>query len=237
MSAPEPKCTDLNSSVPDIAGNLTEVPSELNQQTGEARAYIEELLSKRTQLVYAIGNLVAKTVIMIERRLWDLWSEGNPVTVLESVAWKDEIDKNLLSKILKLKRGTKEVLAQQEMAIIVAAMLENYFNRLYNRLLHNEVIAELQPLQQLIDYSSFTLLFLVGHQSANVHLAVNRLDLNPRSWQHYQKSLAGQLNTLINNRTAAIEQEVCTVADNWSITTMQGEKPFSFDVSIERETK
>jgi hypothetical protein len=239
MSAPETSASSTNeqTAIVPAKGCLEEIPSDLTAQKEESRAYIEGLLSKRTELVYGIGRLVAQTVIKLEKRLWDLWSGGNPITVLESVDWKEELDKPLLGKIVKLKRARKEILGQQEMAIVIGSMLENHFNHIYDRIVRNEVIEELQPLKNLADYSPYTLLFLWGHTTANVHFAINRLDLQLRSHAHYTKSLAGQLNTLINNRVVSIEQEVCTVVNNWNVSTLTGQKPFSFAVIVERESK
>lgn len=235
MSAPEPsKMTGKATNTASVKGHLEEVPSDLEIQKSESRGYIEGLLSKRTELVYGLGRLVAQTVIKIEKRLWDLWSEGNPITVLENADWKEDLDKPLLAKIVKLKRARREVLGQQEMVIVIGNMLENYFNNMYDRIVRNEVIEELQSLKALADYSSFTLLYIFAHQTANVHFALNRIDLQLRGKIQYNKSISEQLNVLINNRIGAIEQEVCTVVNNWNVSTLTGQKPFSFDVSVER---
>jgi hypothetical protein len=215
-------------------GKLEEVQSPINTQTIQAKEYIEGLLAQRAELVYRFGALIAETILKLEQRLWDLWVDGSPLTVLESINWKDELDKPLLSKIIVMKKAKKECLSQQEICVIIGNMLENYFNRIYDRILHNEVIEELQPLQKLVDYSSFTLLYIWAHQAANVHLAINRLDLKVKDSNNYKKTIGAQLNILLNNRMKSIEQEIRTVQNNWTVSTLSGEKPFKFAVTIER---
>lgn len=220
---------------PKNEGKLEEIQRPIDTQTIQAKEYIEGLLAQRTELVYRVGGLIAETILKLEKRLWDLWVDNSPITSLETIDWKDELDKSLLTKIIVLKKSKRDILSQQEICVIIGSMLENYFNRIYDRILHNEVIPELQPLQKLVDYSSFTLLYIWAHQTANVHLAINRLDLKVRDHNIYKKTIGTQLNILINNRMGAIEQEVRTVENNWSVSTLSGEKPFKFAVSIERE--
>jgi hypothetical protein len=221
------------SAPPSQTAVLVQASAPSATQALKQQQYFEMLLERRMQLVYGIGKLVATTVKLIEDRFWAIWSSGDPKGHMLKVDWRCELDKTVLTKVIALKRRRVDVLEERDFVVLVAAMLSNYFNNIYQRILRNETIEELQPLVSLFDYSAFTLLSIWAHQTANIHLSLDRLSLSTLSRERYVRSLDKQLNQIINGRMGGIEREVCSVTTDWNISTIEDEKPFCFMVQFE----
>lgn len=211
--------------------------STIAEQTAQAKLFIGTVLEHREELIFTLSSRIANTIIMLEQRLWFIWDgstgNGDPVSRLQTIDWKSDIDKTIVMHVVTHKRTGVTVLTQPNTVVVIARLLSNYFNTLYHRILNNERIDELHSMQHLTNYSAFTLLYIWAHQTANIHLAINRLELSVHrsSREDYIASLGKQLNMLLNSQRASIEAEVCNVSTDWTLST--GDQPFEFTVELD----
>ena len=197
--------------------------------------FFDNIIQKREQLLFGICKLVSSTILLLEERLWHIWNSDNSINHIVSVSWKGEITEEIVRQIVLLKRRKVDVLEDKKILVLIANMLNSYFNNIYTRIVvNNEEIPELQSIKGLFEYSDLTLLSIWAHQTANIHLAIDRIKLRTRTWQSYRSCLGEQLNVLLNCRRAPILNELCNVKTNWNTSNVTNGKPFQFMISFEK---